>query len=414
MATTALPTLAIDSSQHNLDSLHRAICSAAQKPLAEARALPAAAFTDPSHFAWEREHILRRQWLSVAHVSQLQYTGDFVNLELLGERISVVNSGDGGIKVLSRVCAHRGMDVMPPEFGHQEQGNCTQYRCPYHHWVYGLDGNVKGAPFMKEHPEIAEKSLRLHEFTSAVWQGFVLVNFSGDAAPVTTLFAGLDSYLQRWRMEELTMVADIGWDCPFNWKVLVENFMEPYHHAGAHHTLFQPIMPAQGCWTDAEGEHFQVCHLPLSEALQQKVKQGEPQLLSFLPMPGLLQSDFLEWTVYLAAPATLLFVAADRVYWYRLQPLAADRMHIRTTMLVHPDSVAADNYPQVLAEEIELMRAFHLEDMEMCSAVQSGLTSATYRPGPLNALEQPLWLFQRYLARQIEQHSLARSEVARE
>jgi phenylpropionate dioxygenase-like ring-hydroxylating dioxygenase large terminal subunit len=186
--------------------------------------------------------------------------------------------------------------------------------------------------------------------------------------------------------------------------VLVENFMEPYHHAGAHHTLFQPIMPAQGCWTDEEGEHYQVCHLPLSEALQQKVKQGEPQLLSFLPMPGLVESDFLEWTVYLAAPNTLLFVAADRVYWYRLQPLEAGRMHIRTTMLVHPNSAYTENYSQILADEIDLMRQFHLEDMEMCGAVQSGLGSATYEPGPLNQLEQPIWLFQRYLARQIRQH----------
>ncbi|MCX2980790.1 aromatic ring-hydroxylating dioxygenase subunit alpha [Halieaceae bacterium IMCC14734] len=385
-----------------LDLLHAEICRAAEKPLAEARALPAQAFTDQAHFVWERETILKRQWLSIAHVSQLKNPGDYVNLELLGERLSVVNSGDGVIKVLSRVCAHRGMDVMPPEYGHESEGNCHQYRCPYHHWVYGIDGKLKGAPLMKEHQEVASKSLQLFEFNSAVWQGFVFINFSGDAQAIDEQFSGLDKYLSRWQIADLTMVGDIAWDCPFNWKVLVENFMEPYHHVGAHHTLFQPIMPAQGCWTDEEGEHFQVCHLPLSEPLQQKVKGGEPQLLSFMPMPALVESDFLEWTVYLAAPSTLLFVAADRVYWYRLEPISAERMQIRTTMLVHPDSANAENYPQTLADEIELMRKFHLEDMEMCGAVQSGLASAAYRPGPLNPLEQPIWLFQRYLARQIK------------
>lgn len=397
----------LSTAQAEPQLLRTAICRTAEKPLSEARALPAAAFTDQQHFTWEREYILKRQWLSVAHVSQLREPGDFVNMELLGERISVVNSGEGAIKVLSRVCAHRGMDVMPPEFGHQQEGNCNQYRCPYHHWVYGLDGRLKGAPFMKEHPEVANKSLGLHEFNSAVWQGFVFVNFSGDAQPINDQFAGLDTYLGRWQMAELTMVADIAWDCPFNWKVLVENFMEPYHHAGAHHTLFQPIMPAQDCWSDKEGDHFQVCHLPLTEQLQQKVKGGEPQLLSFMPIPGLEESDFMEWTVYLAAPATLLFVAADRVYWYRLQPESAGSMQIRTTMLIHPDSASAENYAQILDDEIELMRKFHLEDMEMCGAVQSGLNSAAYTPGPLNPLEQPIWLFQRYLARQINQVSLA-------
>ncbi|MEZ5571004.1 MAG: aromatic ring-hydroxylating dioxygenase subunit alpha [Halioglobus sp.] len=407
MSIPMIPTRNLSTSETDLGALHAAICGTAERPLAEARALPAAAFTDQHYFAWERENILKRQWLSVAHVSQLRNDGDYVNLELLGERISVVNSGGGVINVLSRVCAHRGMDVMPPEFGHEPQGNCAQYRCPYHHWVYGLDGTLKGAPLMKEHPQVVAKSLALHEFSSAVWQGFVFVNFSGDAQPVSEQFAGLEKYLGRWNMAELTMVGDIPWECPFNWKVLVENFMEPYHHAGAHHTLFQPIMPAQGCWSDEEGEHFQVCHLPLSEQLQQKVKAGQPQLLSFMPIPELKDADFLEWTVYLAAPATLWFVAADRVYWYRLQPTAAGHMQIRTTMLVHPDAASAENYPQTLADEIELMRKFHLEDMEMCGAVQSGLASTAYTPGPLSPLEKPIWLFQRYLARQIKQASAA-------
>ncbi|MCB1843818.1 MAG: hypothetical protein KDI09_12720 [Halioglobus sp.] len=148
--------------------------------------------------------------------------------------------------------------------------------------------------------------------------------------------------------------------------------------------------------------------LPLSDALQQKVKAGEPQLISFQPMPGVKDTDYLEWTVYLAAPTGLFFVAADRVYWYRLQPLAANRLQLHTTMLVHPDSARAEDYEQTLAAETALMRKFHLEDMEMCSAVQSGLLSAAYRPGPLNALEEPVWLFQRYLARQIERANARR------
>ena len=67
-----------------------------------------------------------------------------------------------------------------------------------------------------------------------------------------------------------------------------------------------------------------------------------------------------------------------------------------------PDALAAPDYEKTLADEVALMRKFHLEDMEMCGAVQSGLRSEMYTPGPLNQLEQPIWLFQRYLARQIE------------
>jgi hypothetical protein len=44
--------------------------------------------------------------------------------------------------------------------------------------------------------------------------------------------------------------------------------------------------------------------------------------------------------------------------------------------------------------------------MEMCGAVQSGLDSEAYKPGPLHPLEQPIWLFQRYLARQIRREAV--------
>jgi|TARA_B110000902_G_scaffold257878_1_gene326700 phenylpropionate dioxygenase-like ring-hydroxylating dioxygenase large terminal subunit len=93
-------------------------------PLEKARALPAAVYTSEDYFEWEKESLLKTQWLSVVHVSQVSNMGDYINLELLGERLSVIHGNDGEISVLSRVCAHRGMDVMPPESGHSTGGNC--------------------------------------------------------------------------------------------------------------------------------------------------------------------------------------------------------------------------------------------------------------------------------------------------
>ena len=384
-----------------IDAINQAILDTAARPLSSACALPAAAYTDDEYFAWESSQVLRRQWLAVAHVSQIPDSGDYVNLTLLGERLSVVRGADGAVRVLSRVCAHRGMDVMPPETGHAEQGNCRHYRCPYHHWVYDLSGSLKGAPFMKEHAAVTGGTLKLHEFRSEVWEGFVFVNFSADAQPLAECYAGLLPYLARWRIGDLVMVIDQAWDCPFNWKVLVENFMEPYHHAGAHHTIFQPLMPAQGCWTEAEAEHYTICHLPLADGLREQVRAGEPQLLAFPPLPGLEEGDFHEWTVYLGHPDFLLFVAPDRVYWYRIEPLDAGRMRLRTTLLVSPAAAEVPDFPRIIEEETDMLRRFHLEDMEVCGAVQAGLASQAYTPGPLSELEAPIWLFQRYLARQI-------------
>lgn len=382
--------------------LAHSIRETAARPLAEARALPAAAYVSEAWFEQERLHLLQGAWQSVAHVSQIPSPGDYVNLELQGERISVIRGEDGVVRVLSRICAHRGMDVMPPESGHAEAGNCKHLQCPYHHWVYGLDGRLKGAPLMKTHAAVAAGDLALKAFRSEVWQGFVFVTFDESAPPVAEAFAGLMPHLERFRMHELEMVLDVSWDCPFNWKVLVENFMEPYHHLGAHHSIFQPIMPAQGCWTEPVQGDGVVCHLPLADELQRKVKAGEPQLLSFPVLPGMQPADFLEWTVFLGAPHFLLFTAPDRVYWYRIEALSAGRMRLHTTLMVDKSARSVPGFEAVLAQEEDMLRRFHLEDMEVCGAVQVGLRSQAYQPGPLAELEAPIWQFQRWIARRLE------------
>ena len=44
---------------------------------------------------------------------------------------------------------------------------------------------------------------------------------------------------------------------------------------------------------------------------------------------------------------------------------------------------------------------FHLEDMEVCTAVQRGLYASGWQQGRLSHLEMPVWLFHRYLAARI-------------
>ena len=44
---------------------------------------------------------------------------------------------------------------------------------------------------------------------------------------------------------------------------------------------------------------------------------------------------------------------------------------------------------------------FHLEDMEVCTAVQRGFYASGWQPGRLSHLEMPVWLFHRYLAARV-------------
>jgi phenylpropionate dioxygenase-like ring-hydroxylating dioxygenase large terminal subunit len=384
-----------------LDELHKQMIATAERPLERAMTFPAKAYTDPEHYRFEVEHILKRQWLSVGHVSQIPKPGDFFNLELLGEPLVVVRGKDDVVRVLSRVCPHRGMDVNPTEYGRAGKGNTRFLLCPYHFWSFDLDGRCKGAPEMQKAEGFNRKDVALAAMRSEVWNGFVFVTFADDIEPVAQWYAAMGWRLEAWQLRELEVVAELEWDCPFNWKVIVENFAECYHHLGAHVKTFEPIFPAKTCWSEGEHESFTVAHLPLVQRLAEEVRAGNSGLRTFVDLPGLTAEQKVQWYVYVGYPTFLLFAAPDRVFWYRVLPEGPQRVRLLTTLLVMPEAKRMPEYEQRLAGEVEMLNGFHTEDMEVCVAVQKGMNAAAYRPGRLSHLEVPIWHIQRYLARQL-------------
>jgi hypothetical protein len=119
------------------------------------------------------------------------------------------------------------------------------------------------------------------------------------------------------------------------------------------------------------------------------------------PVPGLGDEQKSEWGLFLLHPTFLLATAPDRVIWYRLQPLGPDRLKLLTTTLFSPEALALPNFEQLREQATGQLTKFHLEDMEVCTAVQRGLYASGWQPGRLSHLEMPVWLFHRYLAARI-------------
>jgi phenylpropionate dioxygenase-like ring-hydroxylating dioxygenase large terminal subunit len=384
-------------------SISEQILSAAGRPLEEAVTFPPKAYTDPDHYQYEIDQVLKREWLAVGHISQIPKAGDYFNLDLLGEPMMVVHGKDGEIRVLSRVCPHRGMDVNPTEYGRAARGNARFLICPYHFWSFDLDGRCKGAPEMQKACGFNRKETSLNSFRTEIWNGFIFVTFADDIPPVSVRYKDMGEKLAEWQLDKLEVVTEIEWDCAFNWKVIVENFAECYHHLGAHLKTFEPLFPAKTCWSEPENPAFTVAHLPLVQKLADGVRSGNSEVRSFLDIPTVTPEHRLEWYVYVGFPTFLLFNAPDRVFWYRVLPDGPQHLKLLTTLMVHPDSKQMPDYEKRLEAEIDLLKTFHTEDMEMCVAVQRGMNSSRYQRGRLSHLEVPIWHFQRYMARKIEE-----------
>jgi hypothetical protein len=119
------------------------------------------------------------------------------------------------------------------------------------------------------------------------------------------------------------------------------------------------------------------------------------------PLPGLDETQKSEWGLFLIHPTFLLATAPDRVIWYRLQPMGPNRLKLTTTVLVGAETAAGASFPVHRQAVEESLVQFHLEDMEVCTAVQRGLYASGWQPGRLSHLEMPVWLFHRYLAARI-------------
>jgi phenylpropionate dioxygenase-like ring-hydroxylating dioxygenase large terminal subunit len=397
----------------SFEQIARGVTEAADLPLERAGTLPAGAYTSPEFYQWEEQRLLRGGWQSVAHVSQIPRAGDFLNVDLLGEPLIVVRDKDGAVRVLSRVCPHRAMDIMPPGFGYDGHGpaearpggeGCGHTRlflCPYHAWTFELDGRLKACPEMHQAEDFARDDFRLKAFASEVWQGFVFVNLDGAAGPLAGHLEEMAADVGSYQLEDLQLAVAREWECPFNWKVLVENFMESYHHLGIHHRTLQPMMPARDTWTERERPGYVRAHLPYRDSVRQDRQAFEAKgdfSTQPPPLPGLSEGQRSEWGLFLVPPTFLLATAPDRVIWYRVQPEGPGRLRLLTTALVPAALAARTDFPALREKIAAQLTEFHLEDMQVCTAVQRGLRAEGWQRGRLSHLEMPVWLLQRYLA----------------
>src|SRR4029079_7532319 len=89
--------------------------------------------------------------MCVGRTADLPNRGDYLTAEIpaadptrLGAHRSVVvgPGDDRPLSALDNVCAHRGSPLL------DGCGNQSRLTCPYHAWVYRLDGQLIGAPDM--------------------------------------------------------------------------------------------------------------------------------------------------------------------------------------------------------------------------------------------------------------------------
>src|SRR5215472_15721861 len=129
-----------------------------------------AEYTDPRRYAQEIEGLFRSLPIVVAHTSQLAAPGDFVAHDWLGAPILVTRTNSGELAAFLNVCPHRNARVEGEACGRR-----TSFKCPYHAWMFDLDGKVLNIPDAASFEGIDRDSLNLRRIPVAEGHGLVFV-----------------------------------------------------------------------------------------------------------------------------------------------------------------------------------------------------------------------------------------------
>ncbi len=324
------------------------------------QALPAAYYTDPALYARGRERILERAWHYVCHGSNVPETGDYYAFTLLDQDLFVVRGRDGGLRCFYNVCQHRGHALV------QETGRTRVLVCPYHAWAYELDGRLRAAPGSKGVAGFDRDCIRLTEVRLDSFLGFVFVNLDPDAHPMREVYPGVEDAARALcpTIEARVFAHEHEAQEFCNWLVAVENYNECYHCGHVHKAFAQGVIDPTSYDIQPMGPGRVLRHVS-------KAAAGEG---SWYDTSG---SDYGSFYLYPCFSLQIYPGGVVNTYYWRPEGVADTTVH---RGWFSADGVVDDQLQQVIDLDRDTTFA---EDLALVKAVQRGLGSRGYRPGPL-------------------------------
>ena len=183
----------------------------------------------------EVEHLWRKCWQYVCRTDEIPEVGDYQIYEIVQYSYIVVRTEDG-IKAYPNACLHRGRRLKDYD------GQCSEFRCPFHGFTWALDGALAHIPAAWDFPDLRPAEFSLPECQVGEWAGFVMINPDPEAEPLAEFLGGIVEHFDVWEMEKRYKQAHVAKVIKANWKIAQEAFCEAFHVSATH----PQIMPYLG------------------------------------------------------------------------------------------------------------------------------------------------------------------------
>jgi Rieske 2Fe-2S family protein len=369
-----------------------------QQPQKLEPTLPASFYLGDEVFALEKEHLFGASWMCVAREEQVPHAGDSLVVNVVGESILVVRNREGALRGFYNVCRHRGAELCMPNdasvqnHGVTPTGGITSrglIRCPYHSWVYDLDGALVAAPHI-EADALCKTDFSLYPVGVATWGGFIFVHLTPqNAVPLAEQLGAAIERTERYPLATLRIGYTRQYVVDANWKVLAENYNECYHCAGVHPELCD-VVPAfrQNGGASLDWDRG----IPHREGAVTYTRSGNT---TRKPFPGLNDDEQVRHKGELIYPNFFLSLACDHATAFLLAPKGPGRTEVTCHFLFSPEEIARDTFDP--SDAVDFWDLVNRQDWLICERVQRGMRSRAYQQGFYAPMEDLSLDIRRYI-----------------
>ena len=365
--------------ESNTNGAHALVANALQN-LEQRRQFSPGVYTAPEIFELEKQKIFKRDWLPVGRVEEFENPGDYKAFRILDEPVVVSRDQNGELHALRNVCRHRGVEVATGA------GNVGRFSCPYHGWVYELDGRLCSATYSEDIVDFDLKNCRLPSVRLETWAGFVFVNLDSEARSFRETHAEMLDRFAFLRLEDMKQARTCTIAPPCNWKLIVENVWDAYHlgvvHAASFAKNFNPrdikfnLLPHGAFFLDYRSQSLAA---PDGKSL-------------FGTIPWLDVDEGFAFGGQL--PPTLSIIARhDAVYTVYTEALGPQTCRFIVNTLLPAEWFERPDFEQKATRYGDFVQLVFQEDNDMLGSIQVGLRSEAFEPGPAVFLESPVHHF---------------------